>query len=480
MKNNSLSSNDEIYTGTLRYQGEDYHFALSGAKLRLIPTSEEKRAALQKLGLREIKKGIYTLGNQPRMEEDVLIGSCYENGKPIIFLPQKNAYISIQNLVLLVDLKAYIICTGNQNSFSRISFTGPEINCIHPTNQAIECSFDAETFVNSGTFSVAAKDFERTTTQRQSFVVDGKTVSVYFGVSRTMSTKIWEPPMTLSSNMMFEFEATDDYQFVLRLWYIAKQFIQLLCYRKNIQFDQVKLAAPYKEGKYQNFAEVFVLDKGEETEIQTLKNGRYIRQTCISGHEGQILSDIANNKVYLRHLPESFRQGQSIDAARFVMITAAFEWEFNRLFPDGISKSEERVAAELEVSQKLRELIDANSGKTKKIYKSLLYSINHSSSLSNKIEEMGRSMGSVLEPFGKQLYEFNQEQLSYPDMGKRLADQRNHFAHGDLDQDFIGLSLLDLIFLERIIYAMQLKGFGLEDKQIQSAINDLFQCRFAM
>ena len=93
---------------------------------------------------------------------------------------------------------------------------------------------------------------------------------------------------------------------------------------------------------------------------------------------------------------------------------------------------------------------------------------------------MGRSMGSVLEPFGKQLYEFNQEQLSYADMGKRLADQRNHFAHGDLDQDFIGLSLLDLIFLERIIYAMQLKGFGLEDKQIQSAINDLFQCRFAM
>lgn len=53
------------------------------------------------------------------------------------------------------------------------------------------------------------------------------------------------------------------------------------------------------------------------------------------------------------------------------MITAAFEWEFDRLFPDGICKSKERVEAELIVSQKLNELIDTSSGKTKKIYKSL-------------------------------------------------------------------------------------------------------------
>lgn len=72
------------------------------------------------------------------------------------------------------------------------------------------------------------------------------------------------------------------------------------------------------------------------------------------------------------------------------------------------------------------------------------------------------------------------EGLNYTDMGKRLGDQRNYFAHGDLDKDFIGLSLLDLIFLQRIIYAIQLKISGLEDKQIQRAINDLFQCRFAI
>lgn len=65
-------------------------------------------------------------------------------------------------------------------------------------------------------------------------------------------------------------------------------------------------------------------------------------------------------------------------------------------------------------------------------------------------------------------------------MGKRLSDQRNHFAHGDLDQDFIDLSLLDLIFLEYIIYAIQLKHYNIEIPKIQNAINDLFHCGFVL
>ena len=472
--------NDEIYTGILQYKEDNYQFVFSGAKLRLIPMSEEKLASMWSFGMEEITKGTYTWTEPPRMEEDILVGNCHESDQKIIFMPKKGAYISQQNSVLFVDLEAYIICKHIRDSIDRISFNGPEINCIHPTNQAIECSFDIESFMNNGTFSVTAKDFECTTTKRQSFVVDGKGVSVYFGISRTMSTKIWEPPMTLSSNMMFEFDATDDYRFILRLWCIAKQFIQFLCYRKNVQFNKVELSAPCEDGKHESFAELYVLDESRETEIQTLKNGRYIKQTYISGHEGQILSDIANGKLYLRHLPDSSQSGNHIDAARFVMIAAAFEWEFDRLFPDGISKSKKRVEAELEVSQKFHELIDASSGKVKEIYKLLLKYIERSPSLTNKIEKIGSDMGALLEPFGQQLYDLNKKQLNYADMGKRLGDQRNHFAHGDLDEDFIGLSLLDLIFLQRIIYAMQLKISGLEEKQIQRAINDLFQCRFAI
>lgn len=476
MSSKDADFDNKIYTGILEYAGDDYQFVFSSGKLKLIPASKEKRAEMWKFGKKEIAKGVYTSDEPPRMEEDILVGRCHESNEQIVFLPQKGAYISKTNTVLIIKLTAYIVCKRERNSIDRISFNGPEINCIHPTNQAIECTFDIESFINNGTFAVTTKDFECTTTKRQPFVVDGKKVSVYFGISRTMGAKIWEPPMTLSSNMMFEFDATDDYRFILRLWYIAKQFIQFLCYRKNVEFNKVELAAPYQDGKHENFAELYVLDGGEKADIQGLKDGQYINQVYISGHEGQILADIADDKLYLRHLPDSLESSKHIDAARFVMITAAFEWEFDRLFPDGIEKSQQRIDAEHEVSQKLNELIDMSSGKTKKIYKSLLRCIEFSPSLANKIEKIGSDMGALLEPFGQPLYSLNKEQLNYADMGKRIGDQRNHFAHGDLDEDFIGLSLLDLIFLQRIIYAMQLKSSGIENQEIQRAINDLFRC----
>lgn len=46
----------------------------------------------------------------------------------------------------------------------------------------------------------------------------------------------------------------------------------------------------------------------------------------------------------------------------------------------------------------------------------------------------------------------------------------------EYDIDFIELSLLDLIHVEQIVYAMQLKQYKIDNKNIQLAINALFGC----
>ena len=472
---------EKLYTGFLEFEGEDYQFVFVDQTLRIIPTNAESRNVMWRYGMKEFAQGAYTWGEPPRMNQDVIIGRCNETNQKIIFLPKKGSYIAHQNSVLLIDLVAYIICKYEREKIDRISFTGPEINVIHPTSQAIEYTLDPDTFMNSGTFEVKTRDFDCTTTQKQEFTVDSKPVSVSFGISRTMSMKNWEPPMKLSSDMLFEFDATDDYRFILRLWYVAKQFVQFLCYRKDIHFSEVNLAAPYEDGKHETFATIHVFgEKSDNIDTKTLKDGRYIKQIHIAGHEGEILSNIAANKMYLRNLPASYSTGRHIDAARFVMITAAFEWEFNRLYPDGIPKSAQRLAAATEVTTKLEQLIADSKGKTKGIYKSLLKAVERGPSLANKIEKIGNDYDDIINPFGRQLYNSNGEALNYSQMGSRLADQRNHFAHGDLDKDFIGLSLLDLIFLERIIYAIQLKICGVDNKNIQMSINELFHCNIAL
>ena len=468
-----------FYTGTLRYRDIDFTFAFDKNELRLIPPKEKEHEIEWEWGFKPLANGVYTLGDPIPVGVDFLIGECNETRSHIVFLPQQGATLGLYNSMVRIPLAAYVKCKYNKSSIDRVSISCPEINFIHPVNQAITLTLPAEEYQNNGIVTVSTKNFDQTTTESQPFIVDGKEIRAYFGISRTVSTKIYEPPLRVDSSLMFEFDATDDYQFIYRLWWIARAFIRFLCYRKNVFIPNVELSAPYEGGKHESFATMYLLGQDGETETDALKKGRFIKQIYISGHEGDILSDIANDSLYLRHLPDTYQSGQHINAARFVMITAAFVWEFHRLYPDGVEKSEAKKQAEDAVSEVIQDYINNSSGRQKKIY-GFLKKLVKTDNLQSEIIQMGKDFDEIIGIFGKRLYHLNEQELKYTEMGQRLADQRNHFAHGDLDKDFIGLALLDLIFLEYVVYALQLKYYGVEELQIKKAINDLFHLSFAI
>ena len=118
------------------------------------------------------------------------------------------------------------------------------------------------------------------------------------------------------------------------------------------------------------------------------------------------------------------------------MITAAFEWEFKRNYPKGIEKSQKTKEAEENVTKIIDNLIKDNSGKSKDILK-FLKKLIKTDNLESRIVEYGKQYGTISDIFGNNLYNINDEQLNYKKMGKRLSDQRNHFAHGDIDKEFI-------------------------------------------
>jgi hypothetical protein len=360
-----------------------------------------------------------------------------------------------------------------------VEFSCPEVNYIHPTNQAFRYSLKTDRFVDNGIVDLTTQEFEATNTERQRFIVDGKEVEIHFEIAQAHSNKVNEPPLKFESSLVFEFEPIEDYNFIMRLFGIAKRFICFLCYRKNIYIPTIELSSPYEDGKQISSATMYLFGQDGEAEFDALKEGRYIKQVHIAGHEGEILSDIASNSIYLRHLPETYRSGRHFDAARFVMITAAFEWEFRRQYPKGVEKTKKTQDAENVVMGEIQRLIDRASGKEKQRYK-FLKGLVKSDSLQSEIIRVGKDFSGIVNVFGNHLYLLNDQELKYSDMGKRLSDQRNHFAHGDLDKDFIGLALLDLIYMEYVIYAMQLKKYSVGDKDIQKAINELFHCCIAI
>lgn len=146
---------------------------------------------------------------------------------------------------------------------------------------------------------------------------------------------------------------------------------------------------------------------------------------------------------------------------------------FVGFFPEGIKKKEKKIKAEETVVQLLTPLIENNTGEIKSILKYLKKCVGNDP-LSSKLTFVGIELGNIIDIFGKHLYALNGKKLKYSEMGERLAAQRNNFAHGNLDKDFDELALLDLIYLELILYAMQLKFYGVEDVKIKKAINDLF------
>lgn len=465
----------KIYTGTLSYNGVDFTFVFDKNELRLIPPSEKSRA-VDHWFLKELGGGVYTFGDSIYAEEPIITTSCNECYQ-IVFMPSYHKAIGHINSVVVIDIQSYIIYKNNGNGINKLSFECPEINSIYSTRQAIETKRYSD-----GSFEIKTLKIDASEVDKQFFNVDGKDIEIYFDIIQKRTQEVSTPPLSLQSCLCFRFEPTDNINFIYKLHQIAKCFIEYICYRKNIFFEKIHIyteANDTVKTTFQN-GELFVVGDKSPIDEQSIKDGRCIKHHYIAEAETTILDAIADNTLYMRHLPESREAGRHINASRFVMITAAFEWEFKMLYPGGLRRKDASIKADETATQVLTTLISESKGKLKELYKSLLKNGIGFAPLQAKMVQTGKDLDSIISPFGKYLCAINKKELNYSKMGERLASQRNHYAHGDLDEEFIGDSLLDLIFLERILYAMQLKRFGVSEKNIQRAINDLFHCNIAI
>lgn len=459
-----------MLTGTLQMMGYEFFFTFDEEKLSLIPKEEEKDVISHSWFYTKLETGGFAWPGEPKfVEEDFLYGRTNETNRVITFLTNKYVQLHENNGIITVPILSYFFSYSNRPIISRMSFSGLELNYIHPINHAFEISYKPEE--HDGKINISTYDFDSTTTEKQKFSVFGKEVQVYFGITRTTSLSIENPPLALSSSMVFHFEETQDNSFVRELYRIAKEFIQFLCNRRNISFTEIQLSN--KKGKVGEFIEI---EEDIEIELKPLNDGRYIQQKYIAGYEGKILNDIVKNNLYLRHLSKSFNDSRIIDAASFVLRTAAFEWEFSRLFSEDELKSEQRKKLEEEASKELERLIENSTGKLKKIYKDLKKSVVSYLSLSQKIGQIFEEYGaSLLDLFGQSIYKLNNISYNHSEIAERIGKQRNNFAHGNLDKEFINESLLDVVFLEQIVLAMQLQYFGIDEITTKKIINEVFR-----
>ena len=459
----------DIYTGALQLKGKDFSFVFDEKNLRLIP---EDKGVIHEWIHREIVKGVYTFADPLTVEEPVLAGHCNETGNELIFLVPEGSGIDQNNGIFTIHPLAYIVYKYKRKPISGISFTCQELDWIFPVGSAYKVQLGTEGG-NHGIQSIMSKDFCDVTTNEQSFEFQKREVKTYISISRFFNSGS-RSPLEFASTLFFEFEETEDYLWVYGLIDIAIRFIRFLCNRQNIAFDSIVLSSREDDTQIDN-AKMYLIGRKEEDDQSRIEH-RNIRYQYIEGYEGRILQEITNSTVYLRHLPISYRLGQTINAATFVMITAAFEWEFRKLFPDGVEKNKKLIDAEDKAKEILDGLITANTGELKGQFKFMRKLVGNDS-LSSEIIYTGKELNDILEPLGNRLYGMNNQTFKYSEIGDRVSKQRNDFAHGNLDQEFDPLALLDIMFFKEVVYVMQLKRFGLSDRNILESINSLFNQR---
>lgn len=448
--------------GIIDYEDEKYIYRLEDNMLYM----EE----IESLGKGWMVPG--WLSDPPNFEGDYLKGINAENGNDVLFKTYPgNA--GFKNTQIRIRIQYYIELQRDE-TISKMSFMGDEINYIYNIAQGIE----SYGFTEEGTASCKTKSFEETTSPTEYFNVENKEVGIYFAIYRGINFQSCHP-LNLYSSINLLVDANNDYDFLVDLCYIMKRFLGFLCYRNNIHFNEIALYTQESPKNYRKVGKILFMDEGDEIENEKIIKERNITYEAIKGKMGSILQDIEKERLYLRHIPDSHKDALKIDYSKFIMITAAVEWIFKNLYPKGLRHSDKTLKVQEKIRAELENRISESTGEIKKQYK-FLQKLVGSDSLSQKIVQIGEDYDALLGGIGRYLYSINnlKEEFDYIKIGSRIQNQRNNFAHGNLDKEFEDTATLDVMFLEKAIYLLQLSSYGIDNDTILEQVKRLFGMKF--
>ena len=151
-----------MLTGTLQMMGYEFFFTFNEERLSLIPKEGEKDEIRHSWFYTKLESGgLAWPGNPKFVEEDFLYGRANETNRVITFLTNKHTQLQENNGIITVPILAYFFSYSGRPRISRISFSGLELNYIHPINRTFEISYKPEE--HDGKINISTYDFRTTT-----------------------------------------------------------------------------------------------------------------------------------------------------------------------------------------------------------------------------------------------------------------------------------------------------------------------------
>jgi len=371
-------------------------------------------------------------------------------------------------------LKVYYYIDGIHEdwnfSFDRLCFAFDELNYFFNINAGMKRHVS-----ENRTQTIEILPYEDT--QKEfSFVCNEKNISGELGIVQVLR---WNStiPFELHNQLTFTFEPISSIDFLLNLYAVVKRLFCILCYRRNIKIDEVELYG-WSENNLRCTIGIFHPLYSDCSYIEDRKTlEKTIKFDCLESKLSELVQAIADEKVYIEHIPETKQDGARITVARTILITAAFEWTFTQTYGSP-PLSSYRKEVKADILEKLDVLAEEKSYNSKKKSEIKLYHKivnNVDLNLSEKIQYALKDCSNILEPFMKRLYALNDMEVApFAQIANDLQYQRNAYAHGQIDRELRENIVLDVIILEWLNYCMLFKYLGYDELDIFNAINQIF------
>jgi len=359
------------------------------------------------------------------------------------------------------------------NRISGFSITGDAIDAFYSPRVALEQKQEHdENFVITKTVVSSTK--KPTAGGGTYTLADGVTATIEIDAYSAVSWGDYRHPIYAISKFITEFSEPVTLDTTIKVLGYTLEFFIYVTYRANVGLRKIDLFVN-DNGKH-DYLGILVFPKVEEEKNVEARN-HLIVYGDLKEKTSMIFDAIINEKISIQHICSDYNAIHSYPISRVIMILAAFERIYGNIYGKDTERSEEYLEIKGKVVEYIEQLWNETTGKRKKAAKALKdYVFNRDSSFTSNTAYALKDCAEIMEPFIKRRYNGDFESV-VEGISERIGYVRNGVAHCRLDFELEAIHLSDIMIMEELLYAMQLKHIGLTTHECHEAIGRLFRER---
>ena len=409
------------------------------------------------------------------LSENRFVGAC-SAGKRIIFSVQDNP--GIYHGFLSFDVNWYFCCHEgmDENSIKGFSITGPTVEAFYSPYVALEQTHEYDENSNRSKMVVSSVPTDEVSCG--SYSVNDTTVASLSVLAYCGSgLGSFERPLFANSKFVVDFDKPTDLDTTVAAFEHILRFFIYSAYRANVGIRLADLYLMNEQGK-RDYLGILVLPKEDNIEKDQAVLRRCLSYGDLGEKTASIVSDLRDHHMTLQYICENHEERSSYPTSRVIMILASFERVYGTIYGKDTDRSQLYIDTKDEIVGLISEYVKSCSGKKKEYAKSIRKFVeNLDSSFASNVSYALKDCIDIMTPFIKKRYKQCDNDI-IDAISKRLGIIRNGVAHCRLDFDLEPIHMKDLLIMEELLYAMELKHIGLAIDVCGNAVSNLFNERF--